>query len=143
MVVVFLFNLMCAIVSCDPFYSPPTPKAIADSSGNSLLTDFISRTGRNLDANGSSDIMSLIRPPPIVDTESGKVEGYFMKVINGREVYAFEGIPYAEQPKIFQSPVPKRKWQGVRQAKKPGHFCVQMHGAKLNRVLGMRCKLPE
>ncbi|CAL8114282.1 unnamed protein product [Orchesella dallaii] len=136
MVVVFLFNLMCAIVSCDPYYNPPTPGVFVESSDNSLLTEFISRTGRNLDGNESANLMSLTRPPPIVETKIGTLEGYFMKVVNGREVYAFDGIKYAEKPERFRSPVPKRPWRGVRQAKKPGHLCVQMHGAKLNRVLG-------
>lgn len=34
----------------------------------------------------------------VVQTNNGLVEGYIMKTINGREIYAFEGIPYAEAP---------------------------------------------
>jgi hypothetical protein len=36
---------------------------------------------------------------PIVNLEHlGSVEGYYMRVISGRQIYAFEGIPYAEPP---------------------------------------------
>jgi len=33
---------------------------------------------------------------PIVATNSGKLEGYSMKSVSGRGIYAFDGIPYAE-----------------------------------------------
>jgi hypothetical protein len=36
--------------------------------------------------------------PPVVTASSGIIEGYYMKVVSGRKVYAFEGIPYAEPP---------------------------------------------
>lgn len=37
--------------------------------------------------------------PPIVEIPGlGRVEGYHMRVVSGRQIYAFEGIPYAQAP---------------------------------------------
>ena len=33
---------------------------------------------------------------PIVNVSAGRLEGYVMKSIKGRSIYAFEGVPYAE-----------------------------------------------
>ena len=37
---------------------------------------------------------------PIVSTKSGKLEGYVMKSIKGRSIYAFEGVPYGESKRF-------------------------------------------
>jgi hypothetical protein len=74
----FLVNLLCSVVSCDPDYGLPE---IIDA--ERLRRDPLSR-----------DSLS----DPIVLTNSGSVEGYFMKAANGRQIRAFEGIPYAEPP---------------------------------------------
>ncbi len=42
--------------------------------------------------------------------------------ISGRPVYAFLGVPYAEQPKRFQYPEKLKLWQGVRDATKYGEI---------------------
>jgi carboxylesterase type B len=46
------------------------------------------------------------------------------------------GIPYAEKPGMFQSPVPSAPWLGVRKAKKFGTECLQLSPPKLMRVVG-------
>jgi hypothetical protein len=45
---------------------------------------------------------SLNKVPPFVQTELGGYEGYFMKVLGGREIYAFEGVHFAEEPERFK-----------------------------------------
>ncbi|CAG7717499.1 unnamed protein product [Allacma fusca] len=81
MVLTFLVNLLCAVVNCAPDFGQP---------GDSLVG---SRLGaRVLDLNGT------VLQPPLVETLGGSLEGYFMKTISGREIYAFEGIPFAEAP---------------------------------------------
>jgi hypothetical protein len=37
-----------------------------------------------------------------VSTSLGNYEGYSMKVLGGRSIYAFEGIPFAEPPERFK-----------------------------------------
>lgn len=59
----------------------------------------------------------------IIDTKSGKVQGYSEK---GVEVY--KGIPYAEPPigdLRFRPPIAKEPWDGVLDATKYGHFAFQ------------------
>uniref|UniRef100_A0A1A9W1E6 carboxylesterase n=1 Tax=Glossina brevipalpis TaxID=37001 RepID=A0A1A9W1E6_9MUSC len=50
-------------------------------------------------------------------TTRGVVRGLKLESVYGDEYYSFEGIPYAEPPVgslRFKSPVPARKWGGVR-----------------------------
>lgn len=89
MAVLFMFNLLCAIVSCDPYYQPPTPRPYVETAENTFLKEY--RVTRNLNSN-STTLPRDWKPPPIVTTKGGTVEGYFMKVVNGRDVYAFEGF---------------------------------------------------
>jgi para-nitrobenzyl esterase len=60
----------------------------------------------------------------IANTTSGKVEG---KVYQGCDVW--RGIPFAEPPLghgRWQSPKPKKQWEGVRPAKTPQQQCPQL-----------------
>ena len=60
----------------------------------------------------------------IANTTSGKVEG---KVYQGCDVW--RGIPFAEPPLghgRWQSPQPKKQWEGVRPAKTPQQQCPQL-----------------
>jgi len=52
------------------------------------------RTGRQL--SGSRN--SRNTRPPIVYTQYGGIEGYYMGTMKGRKILAFEGIPFAEPP---------------------------------------------
>ncbi|ODN01295.1 Esterase FE4 [Orchesella cincta] len=117
----FLFNLLCGLVPCDP--QLPKPEIL------DIPRDVRIRA-RNID----NRIVE-----PIVKLPIGIVEGYRMKSMNGRDFFAFEGIPYGESTggsRRWKPPVPKRPWRGVRQAKKPGSDCLQMSVAKLFRVYG-------
>lgn len=67
---------------------------------------------------------------PIVFTDNGGLEGYIMKTIRQRNIFAFEGVPFGEStagPNRFQPPVPKKPWTGIRSAKKPGAYCLQFN----------------
>jgi hypothetical protein len=84
---VFLVNLFCSLVPCEPnFGDPQVPSGKHDGR---LKTR--SHTVPGLTSDGYLD-------PPVVQTYSGAMEGYLMKIINGRRIYAFEGVPYAEAP---------------------------------------------
>jgi hypothetical protein len=63
-----------------------------------LPSNFLSppniRQGKeHLEAQGFPQV-----PPRVMMEGLGEVEGYFLRVVSGRHVYAFEGIPYAEPP---------------------------------------------
>uniref|UniRef100_A0A1B0AZH6 carboxylesterase n=1 Tax=Glossina palpalis gambiensis TaxID=67801 RepID=A0A1B0AZH6_9MUSC len=52
-----------------------------------------------------------------VKTPQGMIRGLKLESVYGDSYYSFEGIPYAEPPvgKLrFKSPVPPKKWRGVR-----------------------------
>lgn len=66
-------------------------------------------------------------PASRVRLTTGDIEG---RVVNG--VHRFLGIPYAEPPfgnNRFMLPVPRRPWDGVRQAFEYGPICPQTGGA--------------
>lgn len=75
---VFLFNLLCGLVPCDPKYQ--TPEILRLPRNQNVLT-------RNVETR------SVI---PRVKTLYGWVEGYIMKSSMGKDFFAFEGIPYGE-----------------------------------------------
>lgn len=60
---------------------------------------------------------------PVAHLASGAVQGKVQGDIN-----VFEGIPFAAPPVgdlRWREPQPVAKWQGVRDATKPGHSCFQ------------------
>ncbi|MFD9698369.1 carboxylesterase/lipase family protein [Lentzea sp. NPDC059081] len=59
----------------------------------------------------------------VVRTDSGVVRG---EVSGGTRV--FEGIPYAAPPERWRDPRPPARWDGVRDATKPGPVCAQLPG---------------
>jgi para-nitrobenzyl esterase len=72
---------------------------------------------------------------PIVDTESGRVEG---TAEDG--VAAFRGIPYAASPVgdlRFAAPQRHQKWSGLRDASRPGP-AVPQNASRLEAVMGSR-----
>ena len=75
----FLFNLFCSVANCNPRYADPGELSV-NSNGTRSVGD------------------SGYEEYPIVRTSIGRVRGYTMRTISGREVNAFEGIPYAESP---------------------------------------------
>ncbi|CAG7730118.1 unnamed protein product, partial [Allacma fusca] len=114
---VFSISLLCGIVSCAPNYSKP----FNDAKGQLLFSSYSNKPTNYSD-------------PPVVSTLNGFVEGYFMRTVLNRRIYAFEGIPYAEPPTgrlQYQAPVPKGKWRGTLQAKAPSPVCLQAHALRL------------
>ena len=72
---------------------------------------------------------------PIADTESGSVQG---TVEDG--VAAFRGVPYAASPVgelRFAAPAPHPKWEGPRDASRPGPS-VPQGPSRLEAVMGRR-----
>ncbi|ODN01309.1 Venom carboxylesterase-6 [Orchesella cincta] len=77
--------------------------------------------------------------PLVASTSTGKVQGYWMKVVGGRKIRAFEGIPYAEVPNAerrFKAPVPKTPWTGLLKATLKGPKCLQYNQISSLRVVG-------
>ncbi|CAB3376450.1 Hypothetical predicted protein [Cloeon dipterum] len=67
--------------------------------------------------------------PEIVLSHDGKISGTTMKSLDGREFYAFRGIPYAKPPVgdlRFRAPEPVEPWKGVRDATKESEPCAQV-----------------
>ncbi|XP_076643314.1 esterase E4-like [Halictus rubicundus] len=67
---------------------------------------------------------------PKVKIGEGHVLGTTIRTRNGRQIFAFLGIPYAEAPLKnlrFRNPVPKRAWRGTLKAQKEGYQCLQFH----------------
>ncbi|XP_050428959.1 esterase E4-like [Adelges cooleyi] len=64
---------------------------------------------------------------PRVRVESGELAGSFKQTINGRQIYAFVGIPYASPPvhkHRFKEPQPVKPWIGVWNATIHGSDCL-------------------
>ncbi|CAL8114264.1 unnamed protein product [Orchesella dallaii] len=138
---IFLMNLMCSFVPCDPNYGEPktsesvtirTPKKFRFSRSGVPKAKEV-KEDNFLSAQEEEEL------DPIVETKSGVVEGYIMKIINSRKIYAFEGIEFGEPPighLRFRNPVPKQSWSGIRPAKAPGPICLQYHVRKVVRITG-------
>lgn len=63
----------------------------------------------------------------VVQTTSGPIRGRSVKV-EGREVHAFSGVPYAKPPMDglrFRKPVPVESWHGVLDATRLPAACWQ------------------
>ncbi|XP_035709631.1 venom carboxylesterase-6-like [Folsomia candida] len=134
---VFLVQLLCVLVPCNPRYPIPDLSQDEDKVNDRFAgiagSNFLKRLWHSHSDEGHHAL------PPLVKTEGGVVEGYVMKVVGGREVYAFEGLPYGEPPTgnlRFRSPVPKSPWNGILKAVSPGRPCLQYNVPKGFRVLG-------
>src|SRR4051812_19119421 len=68
---------------------------------------------------------TVLPAQPRVTTDAGAVEG---RVDSAAHVMVFRGIPYAAPPVgelRWQAPQPAAHWDGVRQADRLGHNCMQ------------------
>ncbi|KAJ1528859.1 hypothetical protein ONE63_007231 [Megalurothrips usitatus] len=68
------------------------------------------------------------RAPPTVSIKAGSLSGTWLSARNGRDIAAFNGIPYAAPPvgKLrFKAAQPAEPWTGVRQAVQPASKCIQ------------------
>ncbi|KAG5875180.1 hypothetical protein JTB14_028390 [Gonioctena quinquepunctata] len=65
---------------------------------------------------------------PIVETDTGKVLGTYTTIMDGKEIFSFFGIPYAEKPRNelrFADPIPIQSWVETKDATQPGPQCFQ------------------
>jgi len=82
MLTIFVMNFFCGFFNCDPQFDIPEIKKNSDSLN--LVSNFLN---------------------PSVKIDTGKIEGYIGKTMGGRNIFSFEGIPYAEPP------TGKLRWQ--------------------------------
>ncbi|XP_055371593.1 juvenile hormone esterase-like, partial [Condylostylus longicornis] len=57
-----------------------------------------------------------------------RIVGKILKTYNGKDYFAFRGIPYAKPPtgeRRFKDPEPYGKWNGLLDARKDGNECAQ------------------
>ncbi|CAL8118955.1 unnamed protein product [Orchesella dallaii] len=142
----FLLNALCAIVPCHPVYDPPIPVPYSDlaKSESSKYTTrsrsvHVSRLKSSLLSFSPSVKIPILKSPYVVNTQSGKVEGFPMKSIRARDIVAFTSIPYAEKPVgplQYSDPVPKKPWSGILKATKLPSDCLQIDGMQLLRIVG-------
>lgn len=115
----FLFNVMCGLVPCDPKFDSPEISAEPLRSGDYLRNVALREVG----------------DPVVQLPKLGAVEGHIMTANEGRDFLAFEGVPYGKAER-WRNPVPMKPWQGTLKAKKPGPDCLQINIAKMFRVYG-------
>ncbi|XP_052902546.1 bile salt-activated lipase-like [Anopheles moucheti] len=66
---------------------------------------------------------------PIIDCPAGQVQGTTESCGLFCTYYSFKGVPYAEPPVgslRFRNPVPRARWQGVRDGSNHGSDCLQV-----------------
>ncbi|XP_023309808.1 venom carboxylesterase-6-like isoform X5 [Anoplophora glabripennis] len=64
-----------------------------------------------------------------VKTNNGFVQGFSRKMGNGKDIFIYQGIPFAKPPLYnlrFMSPQPQTKWAGVLDARQQTQPCVQL-----------------
>jgi para-nitrobenzyl esterase len=64
----------------------------------------------------------------IVTIATGKVQGFISESRDGKPYVEFRGIPYATPPRgplRYQPPQAAKKWEGIKDASKYGHKCLQ------------------
>ncbi|KAG8034161.1 hypothetical protein G9C98_001245 [Cotesia typhae] len=65
----------------------------------------------------------------ILEVQQGKLCGVKKKNVNGKEFFAFRGIPYAKPPvgeRRFKDPEATESWSGIREAKTYASKCAQV-----------------
>ncbi|OWA49931.1 Acetylcholinesterase [Hypsibius exemplaris] len=65
----------------------------------------------------------------LCNTTSGYIRGQTIITGNGKEVFQYLGIPFAEPPVgelRFRKPVAKRRWEGVKDTWSPPNSCMQL-----------------
>lgn len=74
-----------------------------------------------------TSVVDAIIDTLVAQTSTGPVRGR-ARMINGREVHEFLGIPFAKPPVEelrFKKPLPMEPWHGVLDATKMPNTCVQ------------------
>ncbi|XP_067005694.2 juvenile hormone esterase [Anabrus simplex] len=65
----------------------------------------------------------------VVRTTQGQLRGSVMKTVEGKDIFAFRGVPFAKAPVgdlRFRAPQPAEPWEGVRNATEDGAPCPQI-----------------
>ncbi|KAF6203662.1 hypothetical protein GE061_001994 [Apolygus lucorum] len=73
--------------------------------------------------------IAQLQQNPQVTTSLGKLQGTVRQSISGREIYAFEGIPFAKPPvgqHRFKRAVPNDPWTGILHATQVPNICMQL-----------------
>ncbi|KAF6203661.1 hypothetical protein GE061_001993 [Apolygus lucorum] len=73
--------------------------------------------------------IAQLQQHPQVTTSLGKLQGTVRQSISGREIYAFEGIPFAKPPvgqHRFKRAVPNDPWTGILHATQVPNICMQL-----------------
>jgi hypothetical protein len=135
----FLVNVFCGFINCvynNPYPSDPllSSSSLSDEpTSNNEISRILRRnamTDGRISRSANNNSVYPEKLEPIVFTDNGGLEGYIMKTIRQRNIFAFEGVPFGESTagaNRFQPPVPKRPWTGIRAAKKPGPYCLQFN----------------
>ncbi|CAG7728606.1 unnamed protein product, partial [Allacma fusca] len=117
----FLTNVLCSISPmCFPTYAPPTVSEQRIRTRSSLFNGVLDRW-------------------PVVKTLEGDVRGFPMSTGGGRDILAFDGIPFAEPPtgqRRFRSPVRKKPWGGIWNADSRTNNCIQLDLTRFYTVTG-------
>lgn len=106
----FLVNTLCAVVPCRKYYDPPVPAELNPplTPVFPMLTDGPLSVSTNTNTSQGAQGLSLglgvgareeeQQQDPFVITESGMIQGFTMRTVKGRRIFAFTGIPYAVPP---------------------------------------------
>jgi len=109
----YLVNLLCKFVPCDYNFPYPDTSLSEQQEFKSQITlgfggtdtGQLDSVGVGLDGWGKHHNPTWVKEheytnsdPLVVVTKTGKLRGYWMKVVGGRKIRAFEGIPYSEPP---------------------------------------------
>ncbi|KAF6203528.1 hypothetical protein GE061_001860 [Apolygus lucorum] len=73
--------------------------------------------------------VAVVAEQPEVVTTLGTIKGSTMESLNGRTIFAFEGVPYAKPPigkHRFKQSVPGTAWAGVLNATRIPNMCMQL-----------------
>ncbi|PSN42536.1 hypothetical protein C0J52_03842 [Blattella germanica] len=124
------FGAWPAVMSLDvPEYGHITLEGVQIKRG--LLKDrtsFWSTLPRLRFAAALTIVASAVIAEDIVRIKQGLLRGHSLVSRRGREIFAFQGIPYAKPPVgelRFQPPQPPEKWDDVRDAIQDGPECFQ------------------
>ncbi|XP_039949782.1 venom carboxylesterase-6 [Bactrocera tryoni] len=72
------------------------------------------------------------RREPLVETDLGTIRGTVLKTVNDRDIFAYRGIPYAQEPtgeRRFAAPIPVEAWNYTLDAIEDSPICPQPGGS--------------
>ncbi|KAJ9592676.1 hypothetical protein L9F63_015648, partial [Diploptera punctata] len=73
-------------------------------------------------------LVSCVLSDDIVKIKQGLIKGHLLKSRKGRDIFAFQGIPYARPPVgdlRFKPPQPVEPWEGILDTRTNGPDCTQ------------------